>query len=141
MVENATQQPSTRATPVVIYNGVAHVSGQLPRANGALAFKGKVGGEVSVDAAQAAAQLCISACLDHLAKAAGGEDRIVRILKITGFVASADGFNQQGAVIDAASDIILERFGESGKHARSAIGVAELPHGAPVEIEMIAAVE
>ncbi|MBM7324889.1 RidA family protein [Agrobacterium sp. S2] len=133
-------QPSTRVTPVVVHNGVAHVSGQLPRENGVLALRGKVGAEVSVVQAQSAAALSINACLEHLRNAIGPEGRIERIIKITGFVASAPGFNQQGAVIDAASDILLDQFGPSGAHARSAVGVAELPHGAPVEIEMIAAV-
>ncbi|WP_332302821.1 RidA family protein [Rhizobium sp. GR12] len=133
-------QPSTRVTPVVVHNGVAHVSGQLPRENGVLALRGKVGAEVSVVQAQLAAALSINACLEQLRNAIGPEGRIERIIKITGFVASAPGFNQQGAVIDAASDILLDQFGPSGAHARSAVGVAELPHGAPVEIEMIAAV-
>ncbi|MBO0145241.1 RidA family protein [Agrobacterium sp. Ap1] len=133
-------QPSTRVTPVVVHNGVAHVSGQLPRENGVLALRGKVGAEVSVVQAQSAAALSINACLEQLRNAIGPEGRIERIIKITGFVASAPGFNQQGAVIDAASDILLGQFGPSGAHARSAVGVAELPHGAPVEIEMIAAV-
>ncbi len=133
-------QPSTRVTPVVIHNGVAHVSGQLPRENGVLALRGKVGAEISVAQAQSAAALSINACLEQLRHAIGPQGRIERIIKITGFVASAPGFNQQGAVIDAASDILLDKFGPSGAHARSAVGVAELPHGAPVEIEMIAAV-
>ncbi len=133
-------QPSTRVTPVVVHNGVAHVSGQLPRENGVLALRGKVGAEVSVVQAQSAAALSINACLEQLRNAIGPEGRIERIIKITGFVASAPGFDQQGTVIDAASDILLDQFGPSGAHARSAVGVAELPHGAPVEIEMIAAV-
>ncbi len=140
MAEAITNQPSTRVTPVVIHNGVAYVSGQLPRKDGVLAVKGKVGSEVSLEQAQEAAGLCAVACLEQLQKALGPNGKLVRILKITGFVASAHGFAQQGAVIDAASDIILDRFGEQGRHARSAIGVAELPHGAAVELEMIAAV-
>ncbi|MBO9112072.1 RidA family protein [Agrobacterium sp. S2/73] len=140
MSNQSNHQPSTRVKPVVVHNGVAHVSGQLPRENGVLALRGKVGAEVSVVQAQSAAALSINACLEQLRNAIGPEGRIERIIKITGFVASAPGFNQQGAVIDAASDILLDQFGPSGAHARSAVGVAELPHGAPVEIEMIAAV-
>jgi enamine deaminase RidA (YjgF/YER057c/UK114 family) len=134
------QQPSTRVTPVVIHHGVAYVSGQLPRLNGAIAVSGKVGDDVSIEEAQRAASLSINACLDQLRAAIGPKGSIDRILKISGFVASGPGFTRQGAVIDAASDILLERFGDAGRHARSAIGVAELPHGAAVEIEMIAAV-
>lgn len=132
--------PSARVTPVVVHGGLAFVSGQLPRSGGVIQLCGKVGGEVDIAAAHAAAGLCAAACLDVLAGAVG-EDHIIRVLKITGFVASAPGFTGQGAVIDGASDVLLARLGpEIGAHARSAIGVAELPHGASVEVEMIAAV-
>ena len=140
MAQTPANQPSTRVTPVVIHNGVAYVSGQLPRQNGALVITGKVGGDVGLEQAQMAARISVTACLDQIANAIGPNAKILRVLKITGFVASASGFVQQGTVIDAASDVILERYGDEGPHARSAIGVAELPHGAPVEIEMVAAV-
>lgn len=133
-------QPSNLLTPVVIQDGIAYVSGQLPRENGTLNIKGKVGKDIDLETARQAAVHSINNCLDRLTDAIGPEGTILRILKITGFIASADGFNQQGTVIDAASEVLLERLGERGGHARSAVGVAELPHGAPVEIEMIAAV-
>ena len=133
-------QPSARVTPVVLQGELAFVSGQLPRSGGVIQLCGKVGAEVDVTAARAAAGLCAAACLDVLTRAVG-EGNIVRILKITGFVASAPGFTALGAVIDGASDVLLARLGpEAGAHARSAIGVAELPHGTSVEVEMIAAV-
>ena len=132
--------PSTRVTPVVLHGDLAFVSGQLPRSGGVIQSCGKVGDRVDVAAARAAAGLCAAACLDVLAGAVG-EGNIVQVLKITGFVASAPGFTAQGAVIDGASDMLLARLGpEAGAHARSAIGVAELPHGASVEVEMIAAI-
>jgi enamine deaminase RidA (YjgF/YER057c/UK114 family) len=132
---------STRVTPVVVHDGIAYVSGQLPRIAGDLRVRGKVGAEIDLERAREAARLCAEACIAQLARHVG-EANILRVLKITGFVASARGFNQQGAVIDAASDVFLERFGaDSGAHARSAVGVAELPHDASVEIEMVAAVK
>jgi enamine deaminase RidA (YjgF/YER057c/UK114 family) len=136
--QNATA--SNRVTPVVVHDGIAYVSGQLPRLAGVLQYQGKVGSDVDLETARIAAALCAEAGYAVLCEVVGAEN-ILRILKITGFVASAAGFNSQGAVIDAASDVFLERLGASnGSHARSAVGVAELPHGAPVEIELVAAV-
>lgn len=133
-----TQTPSQFVTPVTVFGNLAFVSGQLPRCNGVLAYTGKVGADVSVEDGQEAAALCAQACLDALARALGGHERIAQIVKITGFVASSADFAGQGAVIDGASRVLIEALGERGKHARSAIGVQQLPHGAPVEVEMIA---
>jgi enamine deaminase RidA (YjgF/YER057c/UK114 family) len=130
---------STRVTPVVVQNGFAYISGQLPRERGELQFVGKVGAEVPVEEARAAAAMCARNCISALLGQVDKQD-VLRVVKVTGFIASATGFNAQGAVIDAASDVILDSFGPvRGSHARSAIGVAELPHNAPVEIEMIVA--
>jgi enamine deaminase RidA (YjgF/YER057c/UK114 family) len=101
---------------------------------------GKVGREVSVEHAQNAARICILQGLACLKQALGSLDQVKRILKVTGFVASAQGFVEQPAVIDAASQLLVDLFGDAGRHARSAVGVAELPRNSPVEIEMIAAV-
>ena len=125
--------------PVVVHGGLAWVSGQLPRLDGVLQFRGKVGVDLDLEAARAAARLCGLQCVAALAKALGGTDRILRVLKLTGFVASGPGFTQQPLVIDAASAAIIELLGLAGSHARSAIGVAELPHGAPVEVELVVA--
>jgi enamine deaminase RidA (YjgF/YER057c/UK114 family) len=108
--------------------------------DGEVRLLGKVGAEVSVAEAQDAARICVLQGLACLEQALGGLDRIARILKITGFVASAPGFHQQPNVIDAASHLLTDLFGENGRHARSAVGVAELPRNAPVEIEMIVAI-
>jgi enamine deaminase RidA (YjgF/YER057c/UK114 family) len=132
--------PAYHYVPVTVHDGVAYVSGQLPRLAGGLAAVGKVGAEVSLEQAQEAARVCILQGLAALEQALGGLDAIERILKLTGFVASAPGFNQQPTVIDAASRLLTDLFGENGRHARSAVGVAELPRNAPVEIEMILAV-
>jgi len=132
--------PGGLYTPVVIHGGIAWVSGQLPRLDGKLRFHGKVGLDLDLDQAREAARLCGMQCMAALTQALGGTDRILRALKLTGFVASAPGFTQQPLVIDAASAVLVELLGPAGQHARSAIGVPELPHGAPVEVELVAAV-
>ena len=129
--------PSQLLKPVVIFGNLAFVSGQLPRRDGALQYRGRVGEDISAEDAHAAAASCALACLDALAHALGGLDGIAQIIKITGFVASATTFTGQGAVIDGASGVLIDRLGERGKHARSAVGVQQLPHGAAVEVEMI----
>ena len=131
--------PGGLYTPVVVHGGLAWVSGQLPRLNGVLRFHGKVGTDLDLEAAREAARLCGTQCVAALAQAFGGTDRIMRALKLTGFVASAPGLTQQPLVVDAASAVLVELLGPAGQHARSAIGVAELPHGAPVEVELVVA--
>jgi enamine deaminase RidA (YjgF/YER057c/UK114 family) len=136
----APSAPAFQYVPVVIHRDVAYVSGQLPRMGGGVVRAGKVGGEVSVEHAQNAARICILQGLACLKQALGSLDQVKRILKVTGFVASAQGFVEQPAVIDAASQLLVDLFGNAGRHARSAVGVAELPRNSPVEIEMIAAI-
>lgn len=131
--------PSFNYVPVTLHRGLAHVSGQLPKVNGEIRVRGKVGGSVSLDVARGEARICILQALACLKQALGTIDRIERILKVGGFVASAPGFNDQPKVLDAASDLLGEIFGEAGRHARSAVGVAELPRDVPVEIEMLVA--
>jgi enamine deaminase RidA (YjgF/YER057c/UK114 family) len=124
--------PATRA------GGLIFTAGQLPFEEGEIRRTGKVGGAVSVEEAQAAARLCALNALAAAAVEAGGLNGISRIVKVTGFVASAPNFNQQPQVINGASELIGEVFGEAGLHARSAVGVAELPLDAPVEVELVA---
>lgn len=138
---SAPRKGSAFATPVVRYGDLLFTSGQLPRRNGQLMYVGKVGGDVGMEAARAAAMLSVQACLAVLEQELSGEGALFRIVKLTGYVASALGFGSQGLVIDAASEHLIEVLGERGKHARSAIGVAELPHGACVEIEVVAAID
>jgi len=123
--------PALRTGPYV------YVSGQVPVADGKLLGTGKVGGEVSTEEAARMARTCALNGLAAAASVAGGLDGIRRIVKVVGFVASASGFSGQPQVINGASEFLIEVFGEDGKHARSAIGVAELPLNAPVEVEMI----
>lgn len=134
-------EPSFKYTPVVIHQGVAYVSGQLPKVDGEVKLIGKVGDTVSIDQARESARICILQGLSCLKQALGSLDKITQILKVTGFVNSAPGFCEQPKVIDGASELLIELFGEKGKHARSAVGAAELPRNTPVEIEMIVAVK
>ncbi len=133
-------KPAFQYMPVTIHNGVAYVSGQLPKVDGEVRVFGKVGAEVSLEEAQESARVCILQGLACLVDAIGNSDRIEKILKVNGYVASAPGFNQQPKVLDAASFLLVEALGDTGRHARAAVGVAELPRNAPVEIEMTVAV-
>ncbi len=132
--------PGYEYVAVAMQGDIAYVSGQLPRLDAHTVITGKLGADVSVERGQEAAKLCVLHALAQLRTALGDLDRIERVVKMTGFVASAPGFNQQPAVIDGASRLLVEILGERGRHARSAIGVAELPRNAAVEIEMVVAV-
>jgi len=128
--------PAFQYVPVTVHERLAFVSGQLPR-KGEEIVTGKVGGDVDIERAQEAARLCVIQALACLRQNLGSLDRVAKVLKVTGFVASAAGFNQQPKVIDAASELLVKVFGDDGRHARSAIGVAELPRNASVEIELV----
>ncbi len=119
---------------------MARTSGTLPRIDGALTCVGVVGDTVTVDEAYEAAAVCALNALCLLRDELGTLDRVERILSVTGYVASAPGFDQQPAVIDGASKILVDVFGAAGRHTRSAIGVAALPRGGAVEIELTAAI-
>lgn len=130
--------PAFQYVPVTVHERLAFVSGQLPR-KGEEIVTGKVGGDVDLERAQEAARLCVIQALACLRQNLGSLDRVAKVLKVTGFVASAAGFNQQPKVIDAASELLVKVFGDDGRHARSAVGVAELPRNASVEIELVVA--
>lgn len=132
----AVPSPVASYVPAVRTGSMVYTSGQVPLVEGKLVRTGKVGAEVSPENAQQDARTCALnalAAVDSLV----GLDSVVRIVKVVGFVASAEGFTGQPAVINGASELLGEIFGEAGEHARSAVGVAELPIGAPVEVEMI----
>ena len=133
-------QPSFNYVPVTIHRGVAYVSGQLPKVDGEIRVFGKVGADVDLDTARGEAEVCILQALACLRDVLGSLDRIERVLKVNGYVVSAPGFNAQPKVIDAASDLLGRVLGDRGVHARAAVGVAELPRDAAVEIEMLVAV-
>ena len=122
--------------PTVQTGSLLYTSGQLPFVDGKLPATGKVGAEVSPEDAKSYARL---AALNVLAAAhaAVGLDNVVRLVKVVGFVNSAPGFTAQPGVINGASDLFVEVLGEAGRHARSAVGVSELPLGTPVEVEAI----
>jgi enamine deaminase RidA (YjgF/YER057c/UK114 family) len=126
--------------PAVIFDKLVFVSGQIPIEGSQIKFKGKVGRDLSIDAGQQAARLCTINALAQLKKALGNLDRIDRILKVTGFVNCDFSFTDHPKVINGASDLLVEIFGEKGKHARSAVGVASLPLDSAVEIEYICAI-
>jgi len=130
--------PAGSYVPAVASGELVFTSGQLPFIDGALPTTGLLGAGVEVaEAADLAAVAALNA-LAAVASVLGGLDRVVRIVKVTGFVASAPGFTQQPAVINGASNLLVDVFGEHGRHARSAVGVAALPLGSPVEVELIA---
>lgn len=112
-------------------------SGNAPWENGILKYTGKLGSDLNVEQGYQAARLVMLNLLSVIKEELGSLEQVERIVKVLGFVASATGFNQQPAVMDGASELLEEIFGEQGKHARSAIGVNELPANIPVEIEMI----
>jgi enamine deaminase RidA (YjgF/YER057c/UK114 family) len=126
--------PAVRSGPYV------YTAGQLPLADGKLPRTGKVGAQVSVDEATGLARTCALNALAAVASVTGGLSAVTRIVKVTGFVASDPSFTGQPLVVNGASELLLEVFGEAGRHARSAVGVAVLPLDAPVEVELIAEV-
>ncbi|WP_018217535.1 RidA family protein [Salinispora vitiensis] len=128
--------PVASYLPAVRSGQHVYVSGQLPMAEGKLLATGKVGADVSADQARELAQRCALNALAAI-NSLVGLAKIVKIVKVTGFVASAPGFTGQPGVINGASDFFGTVFGEAGRHARSAVGVAELPLDAPVEVEVI----
>lgn len=128
--------PLAAYVPAARTGNLVYTSGQLPMVAGKLVAAGKVGADVSPEKARELARLC---ALNALAAVHGlvGVDAVVKVVKVVGFVASAPGFTGQPAVINGASELFGEVFGDAGAHARSAVGVAELPLGAPVEVEVI----
>ena len=125
---------------VVVHGDVARTSGQLPRIDGELVCVGTLGDDVSVEEGVRAAEVCALNALAVLEHALGSLDRVVRVLTVTGFVASTPDFHQQPDVVDGASAVLYRVFGDAGRHTRSAIGVASLPRGGAVEIEVTVAV-
>ena len=130
-------RPVAAYVPAVKSGSYIYTSGQLPMVSGELQYIGKLGQELSVEDGYEAAKICALNCLGAVKSITGSLDEVVRVVKLTGFVNSSEGFIAQPKVINGASDLLGEIFGEKGRHARSAVGVSELPLGAAVEIEMI----
>ena len=129
-------KPLASYVPAVRSGNLVFTSGQLPTQTGKLAETGKVGADVTPQQGKALARICVLnalAAVDSLV----GIDAVARVVKVVGFVASAPGFNGQPGVVNGASDLLTEVFGDRGSHARSAVGVSELPLDAPVEVELV----
>lgn len=133
--------PAANYVPFVRTGNQLFVSGQIPMGANGIEYQGKLGAGVSVEDGQAAARLCAINLLAQAKAALGDLDKVVRLVKIVGFVNSAPDFGDQPKVMNGASDFLVEALGDAGRHARSAVGVAGLPFGVAVEVEAIFEVE
>ena len=130
-------KPLAAYVPAVVTGNLVFTSGQLPMVDGVLAEAGKVGAGVTAERGKELAQICVLNALAAVAAEIGSLDRVTRIVKVVGFVASDPAFTAQPSVVNGASELIGKLFGDLGTHARSSLGVAVLPLDAPVEIELI----
>jgi enamine deaminase RidA (YjgF/YER057c/UK114 family) len=135
------QMPVAAYIPAKQSGNLIFTAGQLPMVNGELISKGLLGQDVEVEDASNAARICTLNALAAIKGVIGDLDRIKQIVRVVGYVASVPSFTQQPAVVNGASELLLEIFGEAGKHARSAVGMAVLPFNASVEIELTVEVE
>jgi len=133
----ASPTPQGWYVPVVRIGSLVFVSGQLPMGNGEVVFRGVVGGDLSLEVGREAAKLCLLNLLAALEGNGIPLNSVVRVVKLTGYVQSSPEFHDQPKVLNAASELLTEIFGEAGKHARAAVGVNALPLNATVEIEAI----
>lgn len=134
-------KPVGAYVPALRHGDLLYLSGQIPLKDGKLAYAGRVGGDgCSLADAQAAARLCTLNAIGAAAEQAGGIDHLTRVVKVVVYVASSAGFTDQHKVANGASDLLADIFGEAGRHARAAVGVAELPLNASVEVDVLFAV-
>lgn len=129
--------PAANYVPAVRSGAMLYISGQVPVWNGSFRHVGKLGANISVEEGQTAARLCALNIVAQAKAALGDLDRVARVVKLVGFVNSTPEFGDQPKVVNGASDLMAEVFGDKGKHARSAVGVAALPFGVAVEVEAI----
>jgi enamine deaminase RidA (YjgF/YER057c/UK114 family) len=139
LVLHGPHPPHDPLDAVVVHGATARTSGQLPRIDGRLTCVGTLGRDVTVEEGREAAAVCALNALSVLEQALGSLDRIERVLTVTGFVASDPDFHEQPTVVDGASGVLADLFGRAGRHTRSAVGVAALPRGGAVEIEVTVA--
>jgi len=137
----AIAKPVAAYVPAIKVGDYVYTSGQIPFVQGALKYEGKVGRDLTAEDAYEAAKVCALNCLAAIKGVTGSLDAVEQIVKISGFVNSADGFTQQPKVINGASELVGSIFGKAGEHARAAVGVSELPLNAAVEVEMIVKVK
>ncbi len=133
----AAPKPVANYVPAVLAGELLFLSGVLPSRDGQVQFVGKVGRDLTVEQGSEAARMAILNALAIVRAELGTLDRVRRIVRLTGHVASASGFEQQPAVMNGASDVLVQVFGESGRHTRIAVGAAELPRNAAVELDLI----
>lgn len=137
----AAAAPLASYVPVRIAGALAYVSGQVPLDDGRPTVLGRLGAELTIEQGQAAARRCALQALAALREALGSLDRVRGIVRLDVFVASAPGFTDQPKVANGASDVLVEIVGDEGRHARAAVGVAELPLGVPVEVAVVALID
>lgn len=137
----AAPKPVAAYVPAVKIDGYVYTAGQIPFVNGELKFKGKLGKDLNEEQGYEAAKTCVLNCLSVIKAQIGSLDKIEQVVKVTGFVNSAPGFSAQPKVVNGASELLGQLFGEKGAHARSAVGVNELPLDAACEVEMIVKVK
>ena len=137
LVLPAPPKPVATYIPVVQTGNLLFLSGMIPLRDGTLMMAGNLGKDLSVEQGYEAARICLLNALAVIRQHLGTLDRVKQVVKLVGYVASAEGFVQQPAVINGASDLLVKIFGDAGRHARVAVGAAALPLNAPVEIELI----
>lgn len=128
--------PKGSYLPAVRGGDLVHVAGQVPMIDGELIHRGRVGGEVTPRQADALCQRCVLAALAAVDELSG-LDAVTRVVKMVGYIASAETFHDQAGVLDGASGLLVALFGPAGRHARTVVGVADLPLGAPVKVELL----
>lgn len=133
----ALAKPVAAYVPAVVTGNLVYTAGQLPFVDGALPVTGKVGADVTAETAAELARTCALNALAAASSVIGSLDRVTRVVKVVGFVASDPAFTGQPAVMNGASELLGQVFGDAGQHARSAVGVAVLPLDAPVEVELV----
>jgi enamine deaminase RidA (YjgF/YER057c/UK114 family) len=129
--------PAFNYVPTVLSGSMLYVAGQVTLRDGELIHKGRLGDGMSVEEGQAAARLCALNILAQVKAALGDLDRVKRVVKLVGFVHATPDFGDHPKVVNGASDVMVEAFGDAGRHARSAVGVASLPFGVAVEVEAV----
>ncbi|SDO05044.1 RidA family protein [Alkalicoccus daliensis] len=130
-------EPRFNFLPGVVVNDLLYISGQTPEKGTEMIYTGRVGTTISVEEAQKGARLACLNCLGEVRSVLGSLNRVERVVRVIGYVRSGEDFGEQPIVINAASELLIEIFGEKGKHARAALGTSELPFNACVELEMI----
>jgi enamine deaminase RidA (YjgF/YER057c/UK114 family) len=137
LVLPAPPKPVATYIPVVQTGNLLFLSGMIPLRDGTLMMEGKLGKDISVEQGYEAARICLLNAVAVIRQHLGTLDRVKQVVKLVGYVASVEGFVQQPAIINGASDLLVKIFGDAGRHARVAVGAAALPLNAPVEIELI----